>query len=154
MIISMEYKILNEHECGSFKRNSSVAPLSPFNFFSLFSILFLFFVSSLALSIYLSFVLLGSFVLSSLGSFVCPLLGSFICHFWDLFLTLRATLYILQEVYKIFHTLQEVLNIRRMKTIMMYANVCLCQCSRICNDTSVSCSNYKGKAQLACDSSI
>ena len=24
----------------------------------------------------------------------------------------------------------------------MYANVCLCQCSRICNDTSASCSNY------------
>ena len=33
----------------------------------------------------------------------------------------------------------------------MYANVGLSQCSRICNDTSVSCSNYKGKAQLAED---
>ena len=31
---------------------------------------------------------------------------------------------------------------------MMYANVCLCQCSRICNDTNASFSNYKGKAQL------
>src|SRR4051812_45975667 len=37
---------------------------------------------------------------------------------------------------------------------MMYANVCLCQCSRICNDTSASCSNYKGNAQLSCGSSI
>ena len=36
----------------------------------------------------------------------------------------------------------------------MYANVCLCQCSRICNDTSASCSNYKGNVQLACGSSI
>src|SRR3954466_13823747 len=54
----------------------------------------------------------------------------------------------------IVHTLQEVLNIKRMKTIMMYANVCPCQCSRIRNDTSVSCRNYKGKAQLACGSSI
>src|ERR1041385_6408370 len=26
-------------------------------------------------------------------------------------------------------------------TIMKYANVCLCQCSRICDDTSASCSN-------------
>ncbi len=37
---------------------------------------------------------------------------------------------------------------------MMYANVCLCQCSRICNETSASCSSNKGKAQLACDSTI
>src|SRR4051812_38028167 len=41
-----------------------------------------------------------------------------------------------------------------MKTIMMYANVCLFQCSRICNNTSASCSNNKGKAQLSCGSSI
>src|ERR1044072_5500527 len=34
------------------------------------------------------------------------------------------------------------------------ANVCLCQDSRICNDTNVSCSNDQGKAQLACGSSI
>ena len=27
----------------------------------------------------------------------------------------------------------------------MYANVCLCQCSRICNDTSASCCNEKGQ---------
>ena len=74
-----------EYECGSFKRNSSVAPFSLF--ISLFSI---FFVASLALSIYLSFVLFGIFS--------CVL-------FWDLlfvsslgsFPHLRATLYILQE---------------------------------------------------------
>src|SRR4051812_28008167 len=41
-----------------------------------------------------------------------------------------------------------------MKTIMMYANVCLCQCSRICNDTSTSFRNYKGMSRLACSSSI
>src|SRR3954469_16380414 len=38
--------------------------------------------------------------------------------------------------------------------MMMYANVRLYQCSGICNDTSASCSNYKGKAQLSCGSSI
>ena len=101
---------------------------------SLFLFIFLFFVASLALS-----------VLSSLGSFVCPL--------WDLFLTLRATLYFTRPIEDL-HTLQEVLNIKKLKTIMMYANVCLCQYSRICNDTSASCRNYNGKAQLACGSSI
>ena len=59
---------------------------------SLFLFLFLYFfifVASLALSIYLSFVLFGIFF-SSMKYFVCPVR--------DLFLTLRAKLYILQEV--------------------------------------------------------
>src|SRR4051812_2819631 len=94
-------QILNDHECGSFKkRSSSVAPLSLF-----FLYFFIFCVASLALSIYLSFVLLGSFVcplrifcLSSFGIFCLSSFGIFVCSLWDLFLTLRATLYILQEV--------------------------------------------------------
>ena len=67
-------------------RNSSVAPFSLFISFSIFFVflwphwLFLF-------TSHLSS--LGSFNLSSLGYFVCPL--------WDLFLTLRETIYILQE---------------------------------------------------------
>ena len=79
MKISMEYKYTMEYECGSFKRNSSVAPFSLFiSFFFLFSIFLYFFVASLALSIYLSFVLFGIFscvlfwdllFVSSLGSF-------------------------------------------------------------------------------------
>src|SRR3954462_15838784 len=90
-------QILNEHECGSFKRNSSAAPFSLFiSFFSFFS--FLFFVASLALSIYLSFFLFEIFCFVLFGIFCFVLFGSF--------LTLRATLYILKDVYKIFHTLQ------------------------------------------------
>ena len=93
-------QILNEHECGSFKRNSSVAP------FSLFISFFYFFVASLALSIYDSFVLLGSFVCPSLGSFVLSSLGYF-PHFKG------NTLYFISI--EDLHTLQEVLNIKRMK---------------------------------------
>ena len=79
-----------EYECGSFKRNSSVAPFSLFiSFFSFFY--FFIFVASLALSIYLSFVLFGIFS--------CVLFWDLlICPLWDLFLTLGATLYIVQEV--------------------------------------------------------
>ena len=79
-----------EYECGSFKRNSSVAPFSLFiSFFFLFFLFFCIFVASLALSIYLSFVLFNLFM--------CPLLGSFILSFLGSFPHLRATLYILQE---------------------------------------------------------
>ena len=50
--------------------------------------------------------LIGSFYLSLIcplwDNLICPLLGSFVCTLWDLFLTLRSTLYILQEVQKIF----------------------------------------------------
>ena len=63
------------------KKNSSVAPLSFYFFFSFFC------------------GLSGSFFyvshLSSLGSFhLCPLLGSFNLSSLDLFLTVKATLYI------------------------------------------------------------
>ena len=86
-----------EYECGSFKRNSSVAPFSLFIsfFFLLFSI---FFVASLALSIYLSFVLFGIFSCVLFWDlFMCPLLGSFNSSSSGSFPHLRATLYILQE---------------------------------------------------------
>src|ERR1043165_7615399 len=96
MIISMEYKYYKDYECGSFKRNSSVATFSLF--FLFFSFLILFFVASMALSIYLSFVFFGIFCLSSFGIF-------FLCPLWDIFINLRATLYILQEVRRS-HTLQ------------------------------------------------
>jgi len=79
-----------EYECGSFKRNSSVAPFSLFiSFFFLFSI-FLYFCG-----------LFGSFYLSLIcplwDLFMCPLLGSFILSSLGSFPHLRATLYILQE---------------------------------------------------------
>ena len=61
-----------ECECGSFKRNSSVAP------FSLFFSFFFFFVASLALSIYLSFVLFGIFSFVLFGIF-SALKGNTLC---------------------------------------------------------------------------
>src|SRR4051812_570432 len=138
MIISMEYKIYKRSMSVDLSKGIVVCP-SLFLFpFSPFLFYFYFFVASLALSIYLSFVLLGSFVLSSLGSFP---------HFRG------KTLYITRSIEDISH-FTKVLNIKKIETIMMYANVCLCQCSRICIDTSVSCRNYSGKAQLACGSSI
>src|SRR3954471_20796312 len=111
-----------EYECGSFKRNSSVAPFSLFLFFLFLWPLWLFLFIS-------HFSSLGSFNLSSLGSFT---------H-------LRATFYILQEYRRSSHFIRSTQHKERMKTIMMYANVCLYQCSRICNDTTTSCSNIKGK---------
>src|SRR3954465_7659848 len=58
---------------------------------------------------------LGSFNLSSFGIFyLCPIL--------DLFLTLRATLYILLG-YRKSHALQEVLNIKKTEN---YHDVCKC----------------------------
>ena len=70
-----------EYECGSFKRNSSVAPFSLFiSFFFLFSIFFLFFCG-----------LFGSFYLSLIcplwDLFMCPLWDLLFCPLWDLFLT-------------------------------------------------------------------
>ena len=93
---------------------------------------FLFFVASLALSIYLSFVLFGIFscvlfwdllFVSSLGSFP---------HFKG------NTLYIQgwrrsAHFYKVL--------IIKLKLYHDVCNVCLCQRSRICNDTSATCSN-------------
>ena len=93
MIISMEYKYYKEYECGSFKRNSSVSP------FSLFISLFIFF-----LFLWPHWLFLFISHLSALGSFNLSSLGSFVCPVWDLFLTLRATLYILQG-YRRSHTL-------------------------------------------------
>jgi hypothetical protein len=70
-----------EYECGSLKRNSSVPPsLFLFLFFFLFSLFFC--------------GLFGSFYLS----LICPLWDLLFCPLWDLFLTLGATLYIVQEV--------------------------------------------------------
>src|SRR3954469_64861 len=99
-------QILNEHECGSFERNTSVAP------FSLFIYFFTFFIFLVFLWPHWLFLFISH--LSSLGSFVCPLLGSFI--------TLRATPYILQGCRRS-HTLQEVLNIKKTKN---YHDVCKC----------------------------
>src|SRR4051812_38694987 len=64
-------------------------------------------------------------LISSLGYFVYPLWESFVCPLWDFFLTLGAILYFTSGIEGI-HTLQEVFNLKRMKTIMMYADVCLC----------------------------
>ena len=52
-----------------------VFPSSLFLFIFIFFLFFYFFVASLALSIYLSFVLLGSFVSPFLGYFICVLFG-------------------------------------------------------------------------------
>src|SRR4051812_26758545 len=87
------------------KRNSSVAPFSLFIYFSLFFLFFVFlwphwlfiFISHLSS--------LECFNLSSFGIF-------YLCTLWDLFLTLRATLHILQG-YRRSHTLQEVLIVKK-----------------------------------------
>src|SRR3954465_13384554 len=80
-----------KHECVSFKRNSSVAPFPLFCFFFFSLFLFFVFLWPLWLFLFISHLYsLGSFNLSSFGIF-------YLCPLWDLFLTLRATLYILQE---------------------------------------------------------
>src|ERR1041385_5395073 len=121
-----------EYECGSLKRNSSV-PLLSFISFSPFSI-FLYFFGGLNGSFYFSHLSsLGSFNLYSLGSFNLSTLGSF-PHFRG------NTLYFTKGIEDLSH-FTKYSNHKENVTIMMYANVCLCQCSRICNDTSASCSN-------------
>src|SRR4051812_16392753 len=70
-----EVQILNEHECGSFKRNSSVAP------FSLIISLFPFFFFC---------GLIGSFYLS----LICPL--------WDLFFVLFGIFFFLFGIFSHF----------------------------------------------------
>src|SRR3954467_2679498 len=101
------------------KRNSSVAPFSLFISFYYFS--FFVFLWPLWLFLFISHLSsLGSFNLSSLGSFP---------H-------LRATLYFLKEYRRSSHFTRSTQYKERIKTIMMNANVCLCQCSRICNDTN------------------
>src|ERR1044071_8351760 len=95
-----------------------------FSFFSFFY--FLYFFGGLNGSFYFSH-------LSSLGSYNLSTLGSF-PHFRG------NTLYIRKSIEDLSH-ITKYSNHEEYVTIMMYANVCLCQCSRICNDTSASCSN-------------
>ena len=86
------------------KRNSSVPPsLFLFLFFSLY--FFYFFVASLALSIYLSFVLFGIF---------------YFVHF-GIFSSLKGNTLFYKKVKEIFHTLQGTQNHKEDVTIMMYA---------------------------------
>src|ERR1041385_2142692 len=113
-----------EYECGSLERNSSVPP-SLFLFIFLFFYFFVFF-GGLNGSFYFSH-------LSSLGSFNLSTLGSF-PHFRG------NTLYITRSTEDLSH-FTKFSNHKEDVSIMMYANVCLCQCRRICNDTSASCSN-------------
>ena len=81
-----------------------VCPLLSFIYFFIFFYSLFIFVVSLALSIYLSFVLLGSFVCPLLGSFVLSSLGSF-SHFRG------NTLYITGSIEDISH-FTKVLNIK------------------------------------------
>ena len=95
-----------KYECGSLKRNSSVPPsLFLFSFFSFFSFLFIF------------GGLHGSFYLT----LICPLWDLLIFPLWDIFLTLGATLYILQEYRRSF-TLYKSIQHKEEGTIMMYAS--------------------------------
>src|SRR3954462_9695051 len=111
MIISMEHKDKREYECGSFKRNSSVAPFSLFIFF-LYFFYFVFFW-------WPQWLFLFNSHFSSLGSFNLPSLGSF-PH-------LSAILYFTRSIEYI-HTLQGTQH-KEDVAIIMYANVCLCQWS-------------------------
>src|SRR3954466_15753747 len=103
-----------------------VCPLLSFYFFFSFFYFFVFFWWPQWLFLFLSH-------LSSLGSFYLSTLGSF-PHFRG------NTLYIKKSIEDLSHFTRYSIH-KEDVTIMMYANVCLCQCSRICNDTSVSCSN-------------
>src|ERR1041385_9065170 len=96
--------------------------LSFFFFFSFFSFLY-FLVASMALSISLICPLWDLLILCSLGSFP---------HFRG------NTLYITRSIEDLSH-FTRVLNHKENETIMKYANIYVCQCSRICNDTSASC---------------
>ena len=124
--ISMKYKCYFEAQVWIFLKGIVVLLPSLF----LFSFFIFIFVASLALSIYLSFVLFRIFscvifwdllFVSSLGSFP---------HFKS------NTLYI-QRWTRSTH-FYKVLTIK-LNLYHDVCNVCLCQCSRICNDTSVSC---------------
>src|SRR3954464_4578595 len=107
-------------KCGSLKRNSSVPP-------SLFLFLFIFllFFCGLHGSFYLTLIcpLWDLLILSSLGYFP---------HFRGDILDITRNIGDLSHFTK-------VLTSRRCNYHDSY--VCLCQCSRICNDTSASCSN-------------
>src|ERR1041385_7797473 len=104
-----------------------VCPLLSFYFFFSFFYFFYFF-GGLNGSFYLTLIypLWDLFIFSSLGYFP-HLRGN--------------TLYITRSIEDLSH-FTKYSNHKENVTIMMYANVCLCQCSRICNDTSASCNNY------------
>src|SRR4051812_11381244 len=108
MKISMEYKIYKRSTSVDLSKGIVVCPL--LSLFSLFSI-FYFFVASLALSICLLFVLLGSFVCPLLGSFVFPSLGSF-SHFRG------NTLYITRSIEHLSHFTRSTQH-KENETIMM-----------------------------------
>src|SRR3954471_15072317 len=99
-----------------------IVVLPPSLFLFLFFLLFLYFCG-----------LIGSFYLSLIcplwDLLICPLLGSLILSSLGSFPHLRATLYILQE-YKedLSHFTRSTQHKENRKTIMIYANVCLCQC--------------------------
>src|ERR1041385_1955724 len=98
MIISMEYRDIEGVLVWISRKDSSVAPFSLFIFFLLFSLFFIFW--------WPQWLFLFNSHLSSLGSFdFCPL--------WDLFLTLGAIFYILQEYRRSF-TLYKGTHIKKM----------------------------------------
>src|SRR3954466_1824432 len=109
-----------KYECGSLKSNSSVPP----------SLFLLFFVSFFCFFVFFG-GLHGSFYLT----LICPL--------WDLlnlsslgsFPHLRATLYFTRSIEDL-HTLQGTQH-KEDVAIMMYANVCFCQCSRNMYDMKI-----------------
>src|SRR4051812_16105785 len=82
------------------------------SFYFLFSIFFVFFCG-----------LKGSFYIS----LICPLWDLLICPLWDLFLTLGNTLY--YKKYRRSFTLYKSTQHKEDEAIMMYASICLCQCS-------------------------
>ena len=110
---------------------------APFSLFFLFLFIFLFFW-------WPQWLFLFNSHLSSLGSFDFVLFG--------IFSSLQGQYSIFTRIQEIFHTLQRYS--QKENVTNHDANVCLYQNSRICNDTSASCSNDQGKAQLACGSSI
>src|ERR1041385_4319829 len=125
MIISMEYNDIEGVLVWISQKDSSVAPFSLFISFSLF--IFFYFFGGLNGSFYVTLIcpLWDLLILSTLGSFP---------HFRG------NTLYITRSTEDLSH-FTRYSNHKEDVSIMMYANVCLCQCRRICNDTSASCSN-------------
>src|ERR1041385_332503 len=102
---------------------SKVIVVCPFSLFYFFFYFLYFLVASMALSISLICPLWDLLILSTLGSFP---------HFRG------NTLYITRSIEDLSH-FTRVLNHKENETIMKYANIYVCQCSRICNDTSASC---------------
>ena len=123
MIISMEYKgQKTKYQYGSLKRNSSMPPS-----------LFLFFFFSFSLFFYFYFFggLNGSFYLT----LICPLWALLIFFLFGMFSSLQGQYSIFYKNIEDLSHFTKVLTKR--KCNYHDANVCLCQGSRICNDTSV-----------------